>query len=470
MTQRKHTLLSSYPHEAALNAGSAFAGWHKFRPLAPVEEPINQVNMKIEKITAREVLDSRGNPTVEVDVRLESGFVGRASVPSGASTGEHEALELRDGDKGRYLGKGVLKAVENVREVIAPEIVGISVFEQNLIDSIMIELDGTPNKGNLGANAILAVSMATAKAMARAKKMHFYEYIASLAGTQNEMSLPMPMMNVMNGGAHADWSTDFQEYMLMPVGATNIYDAIRMGAETFHALKKVLKERGYTTTVGDEGGYAPRIKDGNNEPLECIKLAIETAGYKPGQDIAIAMDIASSEFYKDGHYEIKTSNETKTSEEMIDWYGWILENYPVVSIEDGLAENDWEGWKLLTKKLGERVQLVGDDLFVTNTKLLRRSIEEMAGNAILIKPNQIGSLSETIDAVMMAKKNGFNTVISHRSGETEDNSIAHLAVGLGAGQIKTGSLSRSERIAKYNELMRIAEDNESLSLVNPFSN
>ena len=280
----------------------------------------------------------------------------------------------------------------------------------------------------------------------------------------------MPMMNVMNGGAHADWSTDFQEYMLMPLGATNIFDAVRMGAETFHALKKVLKERGYVTTVGDEGGYAPRVKDGNNEPLECIKLAIEAAGYKPGEDIAIAMDIASSEFYKDGRYQIKTSNETKTSEEMIDWYGWILDNYPVVSIEDGLAENDWEGWKLLTKKLGDRVQLVGDDLFVTNTKLLRRGIEEKAGNAILIKPNQIGSLSETIDAVMMAKKNGFNTIISHRSGETEDNSIAHLAVGLGAGQIKTGSLSRSERIAKYNELMRIAEENPDLSLANPFNN
>ena len=426
-------------------------------------------NLTIKEIKARQILDSRGNPTVEADVFLSDGSVGRAMVPSGASTGSGEALELRDGDKNYYGGKGVMKAVHNINHQIRDHLVGTTA-EQNTVDQTMIELDGTENKSNLGANAILAVSMATAKAMARAKRMHFYEYIASLAGTQNEMSLPMPMMNVMNGGAHADWSTDFQEYMLMPVGATNIYDAIRMGAETFHALKKVLKERGYTTTVGDEGGYAPRVKDGNNEPLECIKLAIEAAGYKPGQDIAIAMDIASSEFYKDGHYEIKTSNETKTSEEMIDWYGWILENYPVVSIEDGLAENDWEGWKLLTKKLGERVQLVGDDLFVTNTKLLRRGIEEMAVNAILIKPNQIGSLSETIDAVMMAKKNGFNTIISHRSGETEDNSIAHLAVGLGAGQIKTGSLSRSERIAKYNELMRIAEDNESLSLVNPFSN
>ena len=426
-------------------------------------------NLTIKEIKARQILDSRGNPTVEADVFLSDGSVGRAMVPSGASTGSGEALELRDGDMNYYGGKGVMKAVHNINHQIRDHLVGTTA-EQNTVDQTMIELDGTENKSNLGANAILAVSMATAKAMARAKRMHFYEYIASLAGTQNEMSLPMPMMNVMNGGAHADWSTDFQEYMLMPVGATNIYDAIRMGAETFHALKKVLKERGYATTVGDEGGYAPRVKDGNNEPLECIKLAIEAAGYKPGEDIAIAMDIASSEFYKDGHYEIKTSNETKSSEEMIDWYDWILENYPVVSIEDGLAENDWEGWKLLTKKLGERVQLVGDDLFVTNTKLLRRGIEEKAGNAILIKPNQIGSLSETIDAVMMAKKNGFNTVISHRSGETEDNSIAHLAVGLGAGQIKTGSLSRSERIAKYNELMRIAEDNESLSLANPFGN
>ena len=426
-------------------------------------------NLTIKEIKARQILDSRGNPTVEADVFLSDGSVGRAMVPSGASTGSGEALELRDGDPNYYNGKGVLKAVHNINHQIRDHLVG-NTAEQNTVDQMMIDLDGTENKSNLGANAILAVSMATAKAMARAKRIHFYEYVASLAGTQEIMSLPMPMMNVMNGGAHADWSTDFQEYMLMPLGATNIFDAVRMGAETFHALKIVLKERGYVTTVGDEGGYAPRVKDGNNEPLECIKLAIEAAGYKPGEDIAIAMDIASSEFYKDGRYQIKTSNETKTSEEMIDWYGWILDNYPVVSIEDGLAENDWEGWKLLTKKLGDRVQLVGDDLFVTNTKLLRRGIEEKAGNAILIKPNQIGSLSETIDAVMMAKKNGFNTIISHRSGETEDNSIAHLAVGLGAGQIKTGSLSRSERIAKYNELMRIAEENPDLSLANPFNN
>ena len=424
-------------------------------------------NLTIQEIKARQILDSRGNPTVEADVFLSDGSVGRAMVPSGASTGAGEALELRDGDSNYYNGKGVMKAVHNVNNQIREQLLG-STAEQNTVDQTMIDLDGTENKSNLGANAILAVSMATAKAMARSKHIHFYEYVASLAGTQDKMSLPMPMMNVMNGGAHADWSTDFQEYMIVPVGATNIFDAIRMGAETFHALKKVLKERGYTTTVGDEGGYAPRVKSGNNEPLECIKMAIEAAGYKPGEDISIAMDIASSEFYKDGVYQLKTTGETKTSEEMVEWYTWILDNYPVVSIEDGLSENDWDGWKTLTKKLGNRVQLVGDDLFVTNTKLLQKGIEESVANAILIKPNQIGSLSETIDAVMMAKKNDYNTIISHRSGETEDCSIAHLAVGLGAGQIKTGSMSRSERIAKYNELMRIAEENPELRLINPF--
>lgn len=424
-------------------------------------------NLTIQEIKARQILDSRGNPTVEADVFLSDGSVGRAMVPSGASTGAGEALELRDGDSNYYNGKGVMKAVHNVNNQIREQLLG-STAEQNTVDQTMIDLDGTENKSNLGANAILAVSMATAKAMARSKHIHFYEYVASLAGTQDKMSLPMPMMNVMNGGTHADWSTDFQEYMIIPVGATNIFDAIRMGAETFHALKKVLKERGYTTTVGDEGGYAPRVKNGNNEPLECIKIAIETAGYKPGEDISIAMDIASSEFYKDGMYQLKTTGETKTSEEMIEWYAWILDNYPVVSIEDGLSENDWDGWRSLTKKLGNRVQLVGDDLFVTNTKLLQKGIEESVANAILIKPNQIGSLSETIDAVMMAKKNNYNTIISHRSGETEDCSIAHLAVGLGAGQIKTGSMSRSERIAKYNELVRIAEENPELRLINPF--
>ena len=424
-------------------------------------------NLTIQEIKARQILDSRGNPTVEADVFLSDGSVGRAMVPSGASTGAGEALELRDGDSNYYDGKGVMKAVHNVNNQIREQLLG-STAEQNTVDQTMIDLDGTENKSNLGANAILAVSMATAKAMARSKHIHFYEYVASLTGTQDKMSLPMPMMNVMNGGAHADWSTDFQEYMIVPVGATKIFDAIRMGAETFHALKKVLKERGYTTTVGDEGGYAPRVKSGNNEPLECIKMAIEAAGYKPGEDISIAMDIASSEFYKDGVYQLKTTGETKTSEEMVEWYTWILDNYPVVSIEDGLSENDWDGWKSLTKKLGGRIQLVGDDLFVTNTKLLQKGIEESVANAILIKPNQIGSLSETIDAVMMAKKNDYNTIISHRSGETEDCSIAHLAVGLGAGQIKTGSMSRSERIAKYNELMRIAEENPELRLINPF--
>ncbi len=427
----------------------------------------------ISDIKARQVLDSRGNPTVEADVILSTGQMGRAIVPSGASTGAGEALELRDGDKNYYNGKGVLKAVWNVNSKIRDILVG-NTAEQKTVDQLMLELDGTENKSRLGANAILAVSLATAKAVAAAKKMHFYEYIAEIAGTTSKMSLPMPMMNVMNGGAHADWSTDFQEYMIIPKSAKTISDAVRMGAEIFHALKDVLKERGYPTTVGDEGGYAPLVREGNNEPLECIKLAIEKAGYKPGVDIVIAMDIASSEFYeeaKDGnpaHYELKTTGEWKTSDDLINWYTWILDNYPVVSIEDGLAESDWEGWKIMTERLGKRCQLVGDDLFVTNTKLLKKGISEKAGNAILIKPNQIGTLTETIDAVLMAKKAGFKTIISHRSGESEDSSIAHLAVGLGAGQIKTGSLSRSERIAKYNELIRIAEGNSRLGISKEF--
>jgi enolase len=424
-------------------------------------------DLTIKGIKARQVLDSRGSPTVEADVFLSSGHVGRAIVPSGASTGAGEALELRDGDPNYYNGKGVTKAVWNVNSKIRDVLVGNSTEQRN-VDRLMLELDGTENKSNLGANAILAVSLATAKAVAKANNLPFYEYVAKIAGTEDEMCLPMPMMNVMNGGAHADWSTDFQEYMIIPNGAKNINDAIRMGAETFHALKKILKERGYATTVGDEGGYAPNVKDGNNEPLECIRNAILAAGYKPGEDISIAMDIASSEFHDKDHYTLKTNGDWKSSEDLINWYSWILENYPVVSIEDGLSEDDWDGWKVLTERLGSRLQLVGDDLFVTNTKLLKRGIEEKAGNAILIKPNQIGSLSETIDAVLMAKKAGFNTVMSHRSGESEDNSISHLAVGLGTGQIKTGSLSRSERIAKYNELMRIAEENSNLGLKNPF--
>ncbi len=422
----------------------------------------------IKTIKARQILDSRGNPTVEADVILESGHAGRAAVPSGASTGAGEALELRDGDKARYLGKGVLKAVWNVNNKIADVLIGNDASDQRKIDQLMLDLDGTENKSNLGANAILAVSLAAAKAVAHAKGLRFYEYVAEIAGTTDQMCLPMPMMNVMNGGAHADWSTDFQEYMIMPIGAGNINDAVRMGAEVFHNLKKILKERKYATTVGDEGGYAPFVKDGNNEPLELIKLAVEAADYRLGEDIAIAMDIASSEFAEGDHYELKTNGEHKTSEDLANWYQWILDNYPVVSIEDGLGENDWDGWKMLTERFGDCLQLVGDDLFVTNSKLLQKGIDMKAANAILIKPNQIGSLTETIDAVLLAKKNGYNCVMSHRSGETEDTSIAHLAVGLGTGQIKTGSLSRSERIAKYNELMRIAEANSTLGLTNPF--
>ena len=422
----------------------------------------------IKYIHARQILDSRGNPTVEADVMLESGHAGRAAVPSGASTGAGEALELRDGDKERFGGKGVLKAVWNINNKIADVLIGNDAADQRAIDQLMIDLDGTPNKSKLGANAILAVSLAAAKAVAHAKDMRFYEYVAELAGTTDEMCLPMPMMNVMNGGAHAAWSTDFQEYMIIPVSAPNIADAVRMGAEVFHAIAKILKERDYVTTVGDEGGYAPRVKDGNNEPLELIKLAIEAAGYRPGDDICIAMDVAASEFAAGDHYELKTNGDWKSSDDLANWYQWIIDNYPVVSIEDGLGENDWDGWAKLTERFGDKIQLVGDDLFVTNSKLLQKGIDNKVANSILIKPNQIGSLTETIDAVLLAKKNGYTCVMSHRSGETEDVSIAHLAVGLGTGQIKTGSLSRSERIAKYNELIRIAEANSTLGLTNPF--
>ncbi|MBR2710392.1 phosphopyruvate hydratase [Candidatus Saccharibacteria bacterium] len=424
-------------------------------------------NFTISKIKARQVLDSRGNPTVEAEVFLENGGFGRAIVPSGASTGAGEALELRDSDPERFRGKGVLKAVWNVNSKIADVLVGNS-SDPFTVDQMMIELDGTENKSNLGANAILAVSLANAKANARAYRMPFYAYVAELAGTTEQMSIPMPMMNVMNGGEHASWATDFQEYMIVPRSAGNIADAVRMGAEVFHALKDVLKERNYPTTVGDEGGYAPKVRDGNNEPLECIKYAVDKTGYEFGKDIAIAMDIAASEFYDKDHYVLKTNGDWKSADDLINWYTWIIDNYPVVSIEDGLAENDWANWKIMTERIGGRVQLVGDDLFVTNVKLLERGITEKAGNAILIKPNQIGTLSETIDAVLLAKRAGFNTIMSHRSGETEDVSIAHLAVGLGTGQIKTGSLSRSERIAKYNELIRIAETNSRLGLHDPF--
>lgn len=417
----------------------------------------------ISDIKARQILDSRGNPTVEADVYLSDGSFGRAAVPSGASTGTLEALELRDGDGTYYNGKGVLRAVWNINSKIRDVLVG-NTAEQKIVDQLMCEIDGTENKSGLGANAILAVSLANAKAVAKAKGLEFYEHVAELAGTESEMCMPMPMMNVMNGGAHADWSTDFQEYMIMPVGAISIDEAIQMGANVFHALKGVLKERGYVTTVGDEGGYAPRVREGNNEPLECIKQAIERVGYAVGKDVSIAMDIAASEFYDGERYVLKTNGDWKSADDLINWYTWILDNYPLISIEDGLAENDWEGWKELTSRLGDRCQLVGDDLFVTNTALLKKGIAEKVANAILIKPNQIGTLSETIDAVLVAKEAGYKTIMSHRSGETEDTSIAHLAVGLGTGQIKTGSLSRTDRIAKYNELMRIAEGNGALRL------
>jgi enolase len=339
---------------------------------------------------------------------------------------------------------------------------------QSALDQLMIDLDGSEDKSVLGANAILAVSLAVAKAVAQQKQQPLYRYIAEISGAK-ELSLPMPMMNVVNGGAHADWSTDFQEYMIVPRAATTIAEAVRMGAEVFHALKSVLKEQDYVTLVGDEGGYAPRWREGgNNAPLDAIREAVEKAGYKFGEDIALAMDIAASEFYSDGHYELKTTGEWKSSEDMINWYAWIADNYPVVSIEDGLSESEWAGWTALTERLGKRLQLVGDDLFVTNTKLLKKGIAERAGNAILIKPNQIGTLTETIAAVLLAKMNGFNSVISHRSGETEDTTIAHIAVGLGAGQIKTGSLSRTDRVAKYNELLRIAETDSTLALTDPF--
>lgn len=420
----------------------------------------------IKEIKGRQILDSRGNPTVEADVILESGVLGRAAVPSGASTGSGEALELRDGGSA-FGGKAVTKAVTNVNESIKQALIGEDAEDQANIDKIMLDLDGTENKSNLGANAILAVSLAAAKAVANEKGIELWQYIAEK--TNSKPVLPLPMMNVMNGGAHAGWATDIQEYMIMPVGANNIFEAVQMGAETFHALAKVLKAKGYPTTVGDEGGYAPKVQNGNEEPLQLISQAIEDAGYKLGEDIAFASDPASSEFYKDGKYDLKANNKVLSSEEMIAFYEDLTSKYPFVSIEDGLAENDWDGWKLLTEKLGSEIQLVGDDLMVTNVKLLQKSIELGVGNAILIKPNQIGSLSETISAVKLAQENGYNTVMSHRSGETEDTTIAHLAVGLGCGQIKTGSLSRTDRVAKYNELMRISEANPELEFAKPFA-
>ena len=411
---------------------------------------------EIVAIRAREVLDSRGNPTVEADVILESGAMGRAIVPSGASTGEHEAVELRDGDKSRYLGKGVLQAVANVESIIAPELEGMDASNQRLLDKTMIELDGTANKAKLGANAILAVSMAAARATAQTLEIPLYRYL----GGVNANILPTPMMNVLNGGAHADSNVDFQEFMIMPVGAERFSDALRWGAETFHALKGVLKKKGYNTAVGDEGGFAPSLKS-NTEAVELVLEAIEAAGYKPGTQIAIALDPASSEFYnkETGKYIFKKSDKRElSSEEMVAfWDNWTRQ-YPIVSLEDGLAEDDWAGWKLATEKMGSRIQLVGDDLFVTNTRRLQRGIEEGTANSILIKLNQIGTITETLDAIDLGRRYGYTAVMSHRSGESEDTFIADLAVATGVGQIKTGSASRTDRIAKYNQLLRIEEE------------
>lgn len=405
-------------------------------------------------IFAREILDSRGNPTVEVEVILESGIVGRAAVPSGASTGEHEAVELRDGDLNRFLGKGVLKAVENVEEKIAPQLIGLDVLDQMIIDAIMIDLDGTPNKSKLGANAILGVSMACARAAAEYLEVPLYRY---LGGAYAHL-LPVPMMNILNGGKHADNNVDIQEFMIVPAGAETVRDAIRMGSEVFHHLKEVLKDQGHVTSVGDEGGFAPNLSS-NREALEVIIQAIEKAGYKPGEDIYLAMDPAASEFYVDGKYVMKAEESPeKDAEEMVAFYEGLIRDFPIIAIEDGLAEDDWDGWKIMTERLGDKIQLVGDDLFVTNPKRLQRGIEEKVANAILIKLNQIGTVTETLRTIEMAKRAGFGIVVSHRSGETEDTTIADLSVATNCGQIKTGSASRTDRICKYNQLMRIEEE------------
>ncbi len=408
----------------------------------------------IQSVHARQILDSRGNPTIEVDIRTENGYLGRAAVPSGASTGKHEAVELRDDDKSVYVGKGVLKAVENVNDIIFPELIGCSVFEQNLIDKIMLELDGTPNKAKLGANAILGVSLAAAKAAAQEANLPLYRYV----GGTNANTLPVPMMNILNGGSHADNSIDFQEFMIMPAKADTFSQALRMGVEVFHTLKTVLKSKGYSTNVGDEGGFAPNIKS-NEEAIEVVLQAIEKAGYKPGEEIFIAMDAAVSEFYENGLYHFKKSDGRKlTSDEMADyWTQWVAK-YPIISIEDGMDEDDWAGWKTLTDSVGKKCQLVGDDLFVTNVTRLQQGIESQIANAVLVKVNQIGSLTETIDTVNLAKRNSYKSIMSHRSGETEDATIADLAVALNTGQIKTGSASRSDRMAKYNQLLRIEEE------------
>ncbi len=413
--------------------------------------------MKIEKIVAREILDSRGNPTVEVDVVLECGVMGRAAVPSGASTGEHEALELRDKDPKRYGGKGTLKAVENVNTIIAPALIGWSALEQRAIDKKMLELDGTPTKSKLGANAILGVSLAVAKAAANYLDIPLYRYI----GGVNTYVMPIPMMNIINGGSHSDAPIAFQEFMIRPVGAPSFREGLRMGTEVFHALKKVLHDRGLSTAVGDEGGFAPAL-DGTEDALDSIMAAIKAAGYEPGKDVKIGMDCASSEFYKNGVYDYTIfkgeKGKKRTADEQIDYMEYLINKYPIDSIEDGMSENDWDGWKKLTERIGDRCQLVGDDLFVTNVEFLAKGIAMGCANSILIKVNQIGSLSETLDAIEMAHRHGYTTVTSHRSGETEDATIADIAVATNSGQIKTGSLSRSDRMAKYNQLLRIEEE------------
>lgn len=410
--------------------------------------------MLVDKIVGREILDSRGNPTVEVEICLESGHSARASVPSGASTGRHEALELRDNNSARYKGKGVLKAVKNINEIIFPELEGINVLKQQRIDSLLIEIDGTQNKEKLGANAILGVSMAVAKVAADLLELPLYQYLGGVYANE----IPVPMLNILNGGSHADNSVDLQEFMIMPVGADSFKEGLRISAEIFHTLKSVLKKRGYSTAVGDEGGFAPNLKS-NEEALKLIVESIEKAKYKPGEDVMITLDPAASEFYKNGKYIFKKSTgDELSSEEMVNFYEHLVKNYPIISIEDGLAEDDWDGWQLMTEKLGDKIQIVGDDLFVTNSKRLKKGFELGVANSILIKLNQIGTVTETVNTIRMAKNNGYTCVVSHRSGETEDTFIADFSVGLITGQIKAGSVSRSERIAKYNQLLRIEEE------------
>jgi enolase len=411
-------------------------------------------------VYAREILDSRGNPTVEVEVALESGVMGRAAVPSGASTGQREALEMRDGDKARYLGKGVLKAVGHVNDIIAAELIGLEASDQVGIDRLLISLDGTDFKSKLGANALLGVSMACAKAAAEEAGLPLYQYL----GGANAKELPLPMMNIINGGEHADNNVDIQEFMIMPAGAANFKEALRMGAEIFHALKKVLKDKGYNTAVGDEGGFAPNLSS-NEEALQVIMAAIKAAGYKPGEDVLLALDVAASELYKDGKYTFANEKKPiKTAAEVVAFYEDLVARYPIISIEDGLAENDWDGWKLLTEKLGKKIQIVGDDLFVTNTKILKEGIQKGIANSILIKLNQIGTITETLEAIEMAKRAGYTAVVSHRSGETEDTTIADLAVATNCGQIKTGSLCRTDRVCKYNQLLRIEDELDDVAV------